>query len=78
MLAADKENKRLLLYAEMKLTGEAWLEFKIIEKNRKNFFTANSTFRPKGLLGRIYWYSLLPFHFFVFNGMAENIVRYKN
>lgn len=78
MLAADKENKRLLLYAEMKLTGEAWLEFKIVEKNGKNFLEQTATFRPKGLLGRIYWYSLLPFHFFVFEGMADNIVRYKN
>ena len=78
MLAADKENKRLLLYAEMKLTGEAWLEFKIIEKNGKNFLQQTATFRPKGLLGRMYWHSVLPLHFFVFNGMADNIVRYKS
>lgn len=77
-LAADKENKRLLLYAEMKLPGEAWLEFKIVEKNGKNFLQQTATFRPKGLLGRMYWYSVLPLHFFVFDGMAENIVRYKN
>lgn len=78
VLIADKENKRLLLYAEMKLPGEAWLEFKIVEKNGKNFLQQTATFRPKGLLGRIYWYSVLPFHFFVFDGMAERIVRYKN
>lgn len=78
VLAADKENKRLLLYAEMKLPGEAWLEFKIVEKNGKNFLQQTATFRPKGLLGRMYWYSVLPLHFFVFDGMAENIVRYKN
>jgi uncharacterized protein YbjT (DUF2867 family) len=78
VLAADKENKRLLLYAEMKLPGEAWLEFKIVEKNGKNFLQQTATFRPKGLLGRMYWYSVLPLHFFVFDGMAEKIVRYKN
>jgi len=78
VLAADKENKRLLLYAEMKLPGEAWLEFKIVEKNGKNFLQQTATFRPKGLLGRMYWYSVLPLHFFVFDGMAENIVRYKS
>jgi len=78
VVIADKENKRLLLYAEMKLPGEAWLEFKIVEKNGKNFLQQTATFRPKGLLGRIYWYSVLPFHFFVFDGMAERIVRYKN
>lgn len=78
VLAADKENKRLLLYAEMKLPGEAWLEFKIVEKNGKSFLKQTATFRPKGLLGRLYWYSVLPFHFFVFDGMAENIIAYNN
>ena len=78
VLAADKKNKRLLLYAEMKLPGEAWLEFKIINKDDKNFLQQTATFRPKGLLGRIYWYSVLPFHFFVFDGMAENIIAYNN
>jgi uncharacterized protein YbjT (DUF2867 family) len=77
VLAADKENKRLLLYAEMKLPGEAWLEFKIVEKNGKKFLQQTATFRPKGLLGRLYWYSVLPFHHFVFNGMAENVARYN-
>jgi hypothetical protein len=78
VLAADKPNKRLLLYAEMKLPGEAWLEFKIIEKDGKEILQQTATFRPKGLLGRIYWYSVLPFHFFVFNKMAKNIANFKN
>ncbi|MGQ9644763.1 MAG: SDR family oxidoreductase [Ignavibacterium sp.] len=77
VLAADKLNKRLLLYAEMKLPGEAWLEFKIVEKNGKHFLQQTATFRPKGLLGRLYWYSVLPFHFFVFDGMAGNIIKYR-
>lgn len=77
VLAADKQNKRLLLYAEMKLPGEAWLEFKIVERNGKNYLQQTATFRPKGLLGRMYWYSVLPFHYFVFDGMAENVVRYN-
>ncbi len=77
VLAADKKNKRLLLYAEMKLPGEAWLEFKIVKKNEKNFLQQTATFRPKGLLGRLYWYSVLPFHYFVFDGMAENVINFK-
>ena len=77
VLAADKKNKRLLLYAEMKLPGEAWLEFNITENNGKNFLHQTATFRPKGLLGRIYWYSVFPFHYFVFDGMAENIIAYN-
>lgn len=78
VLAADKDNKRLLLYAEMKLPGEAWLEFKILEKNRKNFLQQTATFRPKGLFGRLYWYSVLPFHHFVFDGMAKNLINYES
>ena len=77
VLVADKANKRLLLYAEMKLPGEAWLEFKIIKKDAKNYLQQTATFRPKGLLGRLYWYSVLPFHFFVFDGMAENMIQFS-
>jgi uncharacterized protein YbjT (DUF2867 family) len=78
VLVADKQNKRLLLYAEMKLPGEAWLEFRIIKKAEEYYLHQTATLRPKGLLSRLYWYSMLPFHFFVFDGMAGNIIRYKN
>jgi uncharacterized protein YbjT (DUF2867 family) len=78
VLAADKQNKRLLLYAEMKLPGEAWLEFKIIQKNNKPYLQQTATFRPVGIAGRLYWYAELPFHLFIFNGMAKNLIRYEN
>lgn len=78
VLAADKSNKRLLLYAEMKLPGEAWLEFRIIKKDEKHYLQQTATFRPKGLPGRLYWYSVVPFHFFLFDGMAKYIIRYRN
>jgi uncharacterized protein YbjT (DUF2867 family) len=77
VLLADKQNKKLLLYAEMKLPGEAWLEFKIIKKNNKYFLIQTATFRPRGLLGRLYWYSVFPFHYFVFDGMVKNIISFK-
>ncbi len=77
VLAADKNSGRLLLYAEMKLPGEAWLEFKIVNKNEKNFLQQTAVYRPKGLLGRLYWYSVLPFHHFIFNGMAEKLISYE-
>ena len=70
VLLADKENKRLLLFAEMRVPGEAWLEFCIDENNVLHQI---ATFRPRGLLGRLYWYSMLPFHFFIFNGMIKKI-----
>jgi len=78
VLAADKQNGRLLLYAEMKLPGEAWLEFRIIRKNGNPYLQQTATFRPVGLAGRLYWYVELPFHLFIFNGMARNLIRYKN
>ncbi len=70
VLLADKDEKRLLLYAEMKLPGEAWLEFKIDEND---ILTQTATFRPLGVLGRLYWYAVLPFHGFIFNGMIKKI-----
>jgi uncharacterized protein YbjT (DUF2867 family) len=70
VLIADKKEKRLLLYAEMKLPGEAWLEFRI---DNQNILHQTATFRPLGLWGRLYWYSLLPFHGFIFRGMIKNI-----
>ena len=71
VLLADKKSGRLLLYAEMKLPGDAWLEFKI----QDNVLHQTATFRPLGLWGRIYWYSVLPFHGLIFPGMIRNIVR---
>ncbi len=72
VLYADRESKRLLLFAEMKLPGEAWLEFRI---NEKNELIQTATFRPKGLWGRLYWYLMLPFHYFIFGGMIKNIAE---
>ncbi len=72
VLLASKENKRLLLFAEMKLPGEAWLEFRIDEKNT---LIQTATFRPLGILGRLYWFSVLPFHGLIFSGMIRNIVN---
>ncbi|HPM29659.1 MAG TPA: SDR family oxidoreductase [Chryseolinea sp.] len=74
VLIADKKNGILLLYAEMKLPGEAWLEFKIKESENKKTLVQTATFRPLGLRGRLYWYSVLPFHGLIFSRMAKNIV----
>ena len=73
VLVADDASMRLLLYAEMKLPGEAWLEFKI--ENHTLHQTA--IFRPKGVAGRLYWYVLFPFHWFIFRGMARSIAEKK-
>ena len=71
VLYANKEEGKLILYAEMKLPGEAWLEFKIIN----NTLYQAATFRPKGVWGKLYWYSVLPFHGFIFKGMLEKLIK---
>jgi len=78
VLVADKEEGRLLLLAEMKLPGEAWLEFKLSKENGKNKITQTATFRPHGLLGRMYWYSVYVFHEFIFNGMMNRIIQFQS
>jgi uncharacterized protein YbjT (DUF2867 family) len=74
VLLADPKERRLLLFAEMRLPGEAWLEFRIDDNQVLHQI---ATFRPKGLLGRLYWYSMLPFHYFLFAGMIRNIANPK-
>ena len=66
-----KENERLLLYAQMKLPGEAWLEFKI----KDNKLIQSAYFYPKGVFGRLYWYSLVPLHYFIFKNMINSIIK---
>ena len=71
VVKADKERGHLILYAELKLPGEAWLEFKIEEV----ILYQTATFRAKGILGRGYWYAMLPFHFFIFKKMALSLAQ---
>jgi uncharacterized protein YbjT (DUF2867 family) len=66
-----QENERLLLLAQMKLPGTAWLEFKIED----NKLIQSAYFYPKGVLGRLYWYSMIPAHYFVFKNMINNIIK---
>lgn len=71
VLYAGKEEKRLLLYAEMKLPGEAWLEFRITNSQ----LVQTATFRPLGLAGRLYWYSVWPLHGLIFRGMIKKLAE---
>lgn len=71
VLYADREAGRLLLYAEMKLPGEAWLEFRLEDGT----LIQTATFRPLGLKGRLYWYSVMPLHEFVFRGLINRLTH---
>ncbi|WP_281980007.1 SDR family oxidoreductase [Tenacibaculum mesophilum] len=67
VLLADKDNKRLLLFAEMKLPGEAWLEYFI----KDGLLYQKAVFRPKGIWGRVYWFAVLPFHGLIFKQLIN-------
>ncbi len=73
VLVANEEQGHLILYAEMKLPGEAWLEFKIDKKT--NSLKQEATFRPKGFSGRLYWYISFPFHCIIFKNMAKALAQ---
>ncbi|MCI5051760.1 MAG: SDR family oxidoreductase [Simkaniaceae bacterium] len=73
VIRADKEQGILLLYAEMKVPGEAWLSFEISETTIKQ----TATFRPKGVGGRLYWYSLWLVHQYIFSQMCKKLSMAK-
>jgi Protein of unknown function (DUF2867) len=71
-----ERDKSLVLRAEMKLPGVAVLEFLIEPKGHGECeLTQLARFRPKGLLGILYWYGVLPFHHLVFTGMLRGIAN---
>jgi len=77
VLVADRAARRLLLYAEMKLPGEAWLQFRIVDQpDGSHALEQLAAYRPHGLLGRMYWYAVLPFHGIIFKGMVKNLLEY--
>lgn len=73
VLYSNRKEGRLLLYAEMILPGEAWLEFSLEDKKIKTILKQTATFRPKGLWGRVYWYLSKPLHIIIFQGMLRKI-----
>lgn len=73
---ALRRGELLRLRAEMRLPGQAWLDLGISRGARgETVFTQRATFRPRGLAGQAYWYSVMPFHGVVFGGMQRNIAR---
>lgn len=76
VVVADQALGRLMLYAEMKLPGEAWLEFDMARDGNNAMLVQTATFRPSGIMGRLYWYVLWPVHVLVFRGMARRITEF--
>ena len=70
-----RQGERLLLRAEMKLPGWAWLEFRITPEGAANRLAVKAYFQAHGLAGRAYWYAFLPFHAFIFRDLIRQIER---
>jgi hypothetical protein len=70
-----QKNKRLLLRAEMKMPGKAWLEFQIQDADYQRKLSIRAYFHTQSLGGKLYWYFFLPFHRFIFNGLIKQIEK---
>lgn len=68
-------DRRLRLVANMALPGRGWLEFEVtpLDCGRRSTIRQTATFDPRGLLGRAYWYAILPIHSWLFGGMLAQI-----
>ncbi len=64
---------RLRLRAEMRLPGEAWLEWTIEPDDAGTCLRQRAIFVPRGLLGRVYWYAVAPFHRLIFARLCDEI-----
>jgi len=74
---AYEPDRLLRLSADLKLPGRGWLEFQVtpIDDGRRSLIRQTATFDPRGLLGRAYWYVLLPVHEWIFSGLLREIAR---
>lgn len=72
---ALEPGRLLRLRAEMRVPGDAWLEWSITPETSGVLFVQRAVFRPRGLFGRVYWYSVAPFHRFIFGPLARGIAQ---
>ncbi len=70
-----EENKRLLLRAEMRLPGRAWLEFNIRQESGDKNLIVTAHYDTKSFFGRAYWYLCLPLHHFIFHNLIKEIEK---
>ncbi|SEB91251.1 Uncharacterized conserved protein YbjT, contains NAD(P)-binding and DUF2867 domains [Paramicrobacterium humi] len=67
--------RALRLRAEMRMPGRGWLELSVEPAGTGSRYRQRAVYFPKGLTGRLYWLTLLPFHGLIFTGMARSIIR---
>lgn len=70
-----QDGQKLLLRAEMKLPGKAWLEFNIAQQDNKRRLNITAYYETKSFFGKIYWYLCLPFHRFIFDNLIKEIEK---
>ncbi len=70
-----EKDRVLLLFAEMKMPGRAWLHFEVGPHEDGSEVRMTAIFDPIGVWGRVYWFLMYPSHFLIFNGMFNGIVR---
>ena len=70
-----RRDEMLLLRAEMKLPGWAWLEFRITPDGPQNRLAVKAYYETHTWYGRLYWYMFLPFHHFIFNDLIRQIEK---
>jgi hypothetical protein len=77
---AIEPDRLLRLSAEMKVPGRAWLQFEVSPAETGSGSTISQTaiFDPAGLFGLVYWYTLWPFHGYIFGGMLKNLAAAAN
>jgi uncharacterized protein YndB with AHSA1/START domain len=69
-----EEPSLLRLRAEMKVPGQAWLQWEATEENGKTRLIQAALFRPRGFFGWIYWYGAYPVHGFIFDDLIDALV----
>jgi hypothetical protein len=72
---AYEPDRRLRLFAEMRLPGRAWLEFEVEPEAGGCAIRQTASFDPVGLAGLLYWYGVHPLHALVFRAMLAGIAR---
>jgi uncharacterized protein YbjT (DUF2867 family) len=70
-----RPDRMLLLRAEMRLPGKAWLQFNVDPQPQGNRLSVHAHYQPTGLFGKPYWYACLPLHFLIFQNLIRQIEK---
>jgi len=71
---AIEPNRLMRLRAEMKVPGDAWLQFESLpQEDGKTLLRVNAYFDVHGVIGLLYWYAMFPFHKFIFDGLTNRL-----